>query len=658
MRAGLLARRPGRFRLSRGALLNGLRLFWIVFVFWAEVGVYFYSIVSCSWPDKSLTSAGQLSERPAHILLVADPQVRSPSLPSPSRWTWTGWRQSILDFSTKKSWNVLSRSGVDVVIFLGDMLASGRVVSSENEYMRYVDKFWEVFPMQRLKRGQIPALVYFIPGNEDIGLGKSIYYSKNARREYVKHFGPLNQKVYIRNHTFALLNAPGLVDEDYQRAGSNLEYEYWDPIPGGSVSFIETIREDPNGYPVVLFSHIPLGRPDTASCGPLREKGTILRGVGPSYQNTIGKQTATYVLESLQPSMVFSADDRDYCDYTHVLSPSRSNPSGNKTHIREVTVKSFSFAKTIQQPGYHLLSVISPSSASQSQSQLTLADRPCLLPNPFTIYSSACIPLIFLSFLVLLASEWHFHRTKRLHLHRSSSPHLSISPVPFADTNGTSFYRLSQHTSQPDSAVWSPSTPGTKQPSPQGLLPSVRTPLSAPLGLAARSLSAPTLRATQSRPGTPLLSPAHSTLLLPHADEEDMMNLPVEDQIHSSGRTTPYEHSRYDEASDREEDAFFLPTADGTHQKVSHQDTWTWTFVLFGRRRRMSLRRPSLLLAVACVGNVLSGRFLQDMGLQKSIAARRRSSVMMWAVLLDAFAAAWSVAAFWWMLTLYLRWVI
>lgn len=57
--------------------------------------------------------------------------------------------------------------------------------------------------------------------------------------------------------------------------------------------------------PVILFSHIPLSRPDTASCGPLREQGTIRRGVGHGYQNTLGKESTTFLLEQLRPSVIF-----------------------------------------------------------------------------------------------------------------------------------------------------------------------------------------------------------------------------------------------------------------------------------------------------------------------------------------------------------------
>lgn len=56
---------------------------------------------------------------------------------------------------------------------------------------------------------------------------------------------------------------------------------------------------------VVLFTHIPLHRPDTASCGPLRESGTIQRGAGSGYQNTLGKKTTTFLLHKVSPQLVF-----------------------------------------------------------------------------------------------------------------------------------------------------------------------------------------------------------------------------------------------------------------------------------------------------------------------------------------------------------------
>lgn len=57
--------------------------------------------------------------------------------------------------------------------------------------------------------------------------------------------------------------------------------------------------------PIILFSHIPLSHPETKSCGPLREQGTIRRGVGPGYQNTLDRQTTEFLLESIRPLAVF-----------------------------------------------------------------------------------------------------------------------------------------------------------------------------------------------------------------------------------------------------------------------------------------------------------------------------------------------------------------
>lgn len=40
-------------------------------------------------------------------------------------------------------------------------------------------------------------------------------------------------------------------------------------------------------------------------CGPLRERGTIHRGVGHGWQKTLGKHTSSFLLENLRPAVVF-----------------------------------------------------------------------------------------------------------------------------------------------------------------------------------------------------------------------------------------------------------------------------------------------------------------------------------------------------------------
>lgn len=67
------------------------------------------------------------------------------------------------------------------------------------------------------------------------------------------------------------------------------------------MSSFEAAHKDP----VILFSHIPLYRPDGKSCGPLREKGTLRPGVGHGYQNTLEKHASQRLLQSLKPVAIF-----------------------------------------------------------------------------------------------------------------------------------------------------------------------------------------------------------------------------------------------------------------------------------------------------------------------------------------------------------------
>lgn len=130
-----------------------------------------------------------------------------------------------------------------------------------------------------------------------------------TQRHYMSHFGPLNSEVSIANHSFVFINAPGLVEEDYHRArrvGSK-EYHDYDAPPGGAVDFLRDLAHEREGQDemlTVLFTHIPLSRPDGVSCGPLRERGTVRRGAGPGYQNMYGKRTSEFLLETLRPMLV------------------------------------------------------------------------------------------------------------------------------------------------------------------------------------------------------------------------------------------------------------------------------------------------------------------------------------------------------------------
>lgn len=49
---------------SRNFLVNGLRFFWVIAVIWCEVGIVFYSLSGCKWPDKQLMQVCWCKLRP------------------------------------------------------------------------------------------------------------------------------------------------------------------------------------------------------------------------------------------------------------------------------------------------------------------------------------------------------------------------------------------------------------------------------------------------------------------------------------------------------------------------------------------------------------------------------------------------------------------
>ncbi|KAF9263276.1 Metallo-dependent phosphatase [Marasmius fiardii PR-910] len=369
-------------RFGRKTLKNALRSAWVLITLWLELGTFYNAQKACIWPDAGFPKGSNLT----HVLVVADPQILD-HRSYPDRSALLQYlTQVIVDLNLRKNWRSALRSRPDVVFFLGDMMDGGRVDMSDSEYEGYYRRFLSIFKLNE----EIPR--YTIPGNHDIGLGSQSWFSSKAYQRYTSHFGPLDFDVTIGNHTFVLLNGPGLVEEDYKRHGRGIGYNEWNPDPGGTIDFVKTFSKKEQEQPVILLNHIPLSRPEGSYCGPLRERGTIRRGVGIGYQNTLGKDSSRFLLESINPVLVLSGDDHDYCDYIHVLFT-----SGRTIQTREVTVKSLSMAMGIRHPGYQMLSL-----ASGEGMKPEFMDVPCIMPDQIGIYLSGYIPLMVLSILVTL----------------------------------------------------------------------------------------------------------------------------------------------------------------------------------------------------------------------------------------------------------------
>jgi hypothetical protein len=313
-----------------------------------------------------------------------------------------------------------------------------------------------------------------------------------------------------------------------------------------------------------VFSHIPFFRPDSASCGPLRERGTIRRGVGAGYQNTLGKQTTAHLLGVLKPSVVFSADNRDYCEYNH-----HTAHRSEIRIVREVTVKSFSQARHIRNPGFQLLSLTTPLELVPMSEQRSFVDQPCTLPNISMSYTTIYWPLAVVTFLTLF-----YINTLRARRLRFTAPSLPPSPKPR--------FKSPLHSPllqpQSDSAVWSPYTPITT--SPKSSFPAtLRTPYVHPS-------STPTLQAF-ARPVTPRGSPLLTPLRFP-TDEDDPSIYPVQYANHDLDGS-------FHEDGEQEggQPALFLPPPP-PYMLSKRKPGLSWVFTFRGRRRCVRIPLPRL----------------------------------------------------------------
>lgn len=394
--------------------------------------------------------------------------------------------------------------------------------------------------------------------------------------------------------------------------------------------------------PVVLFTHIPLFRPDTATCGPLRERGSIHRGVGFGYQNTLGQQTSEYILKGLRPVAVFSGDDHDYCEYTHSIPLVDEGPEPRIQYAREVTVKSFSMAMGIERPGFHMLSLASESTGGdlgggQMKPERTYADAPCFLPNQLAIYTHRYLPLFLFSVLLLAISNFRKSRQWQ-RSGRSGSLHLSAlqgSSSGSASGEGTGMSR------RRESGVWTLANPFNKQrsrsPSP---LSGARTPRLSSIpftnggGAFGGNWNGNGYAPPKAYRASPIPSPgllSASTPAMIHAFDRDEEG----EQTHYAFNKLPLSHPshalRRIPGDDDLEDDYFLLTSGRHRGRRRHSLAWSWTFVFRGKRRRFTVGVPPAFQRIVFSDIVRSM-------LYGSATARRRPFKSFFA---DVIAVAW-----------------
>ncbi|KAH9998519.1 Metallo-dependent phosphatase-like protein [Russula compacta] len=386
--------------------LRAMRFAWLAVVIWYEVGIFIAASARCHWPNPG-------KGRATHILLIADPQILSErSYPGRNSLLMTVSR-IIVDINLRKAWRVAISMRPHAVIFLGDMLDDGFAHMHIIKYQKYVGRFRSIFSAP-------PSLpMYYVPGNHDVGLGNGRDTSALARPRHRLTFGPLVQHVMLGGHSLFMVDAPALVDEDWRRA--NAGESRTDGLPQDLELLRHVRAAQASNAPLILFTHIPLYRSPESSCGPLRENGSIPAERGEGYQTLLSPETSQLLLNELHPTLIFSGDDHDYCEYTH---------TSHERRITEVTVKSLSIAMGIRRPGFELLSLSNEAHAS--------AHRPCWLPDQVRVYCWVYAPLLFATIVFVAARvavaaplRHQKHAVKRSHelpTHRVSSLQLPLPP--------------------------------------------------------------------------------------------------------------------------------------------------------------------------------------------------------------------------------------
>ena len=361
------------------------------------------------------------------------------------------------------------------------------------EYRRFSNIFFDPWLRGGTngQRGQQQRrkLIAGLPGNHDLGLGNGIHIP--VRKRFQAYFGNGNRIDVIGNHTFVSLDtvslsaknqinpttgSEGIAEDQQHRKG------IWEPVE----QFLHTAKtekartiarelgvlhgfpenelldhavlefddprahtisvesEDSRDIPSVVLTHVPLYRDPGTPCGPLRERfppakatadgigspekddaNSIHVQAGVQYQNVLTPAVSREIIDLVgDVSYVFSGDDHDYCDVLHRGYTSKSGG------IREITVKSISWAMGVRKPGFLLLSLWNPvdqDGISTGTGNTTIQTQLCLLPDQLSIFmrygwllASTLLVLLFRAFRIVYASG--SARQANSHLPYTNSP--------------------------------------------------------------------------------------------------------------------------------------------------------------------------------------------------------------------------------------------
>ncbi|CAO3587336.1 unnamed protein product [Absidia cylindrospora] len=354
--------------LHQKRMVTVWRLIWVIMLLLGEWLVFRLSVAKCHWPATSSSSSLD-AQFPQRILLIADPQVTDAySYDRNGFLLW--WTEFYSDLYMRRSYRYLTYSkNPDKIVFMGDLMDGGR---------EWGDQVWKAelkrFYRNFNKQESIPTL--YMSGNHDIGIRDGI--KPEVFQRFQAQFGPtslIHPLAY--NHTLVTLDTAALTNTD-PNTKTMIQQEALDVM--NAMRMANQQRENPGHR--VLLTHVPLYRPEETSCGPLRVQSRpfIYQHYGYQYQNMMNADVSQAILQSIQPDLVFSGDDHDFCEVTHAYyPPSDNNNVGGQQQQHsaiEYTVPTFSMSQGVRTPGFMLLQA----------TQDNLVPQLCWLPDQLGIF--------------------------------------------------------------------------------------------------------------------------------------------------------------------------------------------------------------------------------------------------------------------------------
>ncbi|KIW04159.1 uncharacterized protein PV09_04966 [Verruconis gallopava] len=338
-----------------------------------------------------------------------------------------------------------------------------------NEYNRFGKIFFDTFTKAGVapRKGQRDRrrLIASLPGNHDLGFGNGVHLP--VRKRFEAYFGEGNRVDIIGNHSFISVDGVSLSAKDHpdekdaeqvwkpteeflstiqdtrmKAIAEDLRKQFGVSFKGRYKHEIYETRElkkaylpvneglDSSGYPAVLLSHVPLYRDPDTPCGPKRERypqgrdargkllekdprNSILVQAGYQYQNVLsGERTLEITSQIGDVRYAFSGDDHDYCETKHMRFPSGGGG------IREITVKTLSWAMGVRRPGVQLVTLWNPVDEEGLSIEgpidiPTLQSHLCLLPDQLSIFIKYGLLFLFtVSVLLIRAAHMSLNPSK------------------------------------------------------------------------------------------------------------------------------------------------------------------------------------------------------------------------------------------------------